>query len=893
MMFFSLFQATPGSYEGSDTDSSDSSASSCDEVSDSESIAGEEDPDVWSDIPEDHLLQDITNDEPLPEPRQRQSSIQAVIVILQWFAYFLLFWQAACKISDNGLEWLLRFMFQFLHMIGITCNSEYLSEMVLMFPSSLYLLRKFVMFKRDDFVKFVVCPKCSSLYNLENCTRKVGGKIVSKICSNKPFKKSRECGASLAKKVILSCGKECFYPHKLYCFNSVIDQVERLLKRPGVPEMCEQWREREVNENILADVYDGGIWTDFLKCKGKDFLNVPRNLAFAINVDWFQPFKRRNDRSVGVIYLVLLNLPREQRFKWENIIVAGIVPEMSKEPKSLNTFLAPIVSELQALWKGVKLSTSSSDTPLTYRGALLLASADLPAIRKLCGFKGYSAHRGCSKCFKYFPGSFKEKTDYSGFDRDTWPLRHISSHRRHAEMVRKASTQTKREKLATKYGVYYSCLLQLEYFDAVKCTAIDPMHNLFLGTAKHVFKLWTKKNFLTKKDLKVLEERIHSFDVGTGIGRLPHRIASNYGSYTASQWKNWTLIYSMFCLEGLLPVSHLRCWQTFVLACQYLTSPVISKIDILKADMLFVKFGERFECLYGKNAVTPNMHLHCHLKECIMDCGPVHAFWCFSFERFNGILGSMQVNGRSVEVQMMRKLLAGRFVWDVKFPSEFQENFMPFFAQEKGDFSDHFIVSNATQLFNSARCLNLGDFQWSDLTLVGLPNRFKHFVLDSDELRVLIDCYKTMYPREKIELTSSVARKYSSIMLGTEKFGSKMDCRNLRSARVMASWTTDDGCIDISAPSRPGIVNSYILHSVKINGEFYQHLFAIVWWYKADCDESYFGKPAQVWKLYDYEPCGPALFMPVQRIRQKYACSSVTLNGVNKLVSSPIPRVFH
>ena len=31
----------------------------------------------------------------------------------------------------------------------------------------------------------------------------------------------------------------------------------------------------------------------------------------------------------------------------------------------------------------------------------------------------------------------------------------------------------------------------------------------------------------------------------------------------------------------------------------------------------------------------------------------------------------------------------------------------------------------------------------------------------------------------------------------------------------------------------------------------------------------------------------------VQRISQKYACSSVTLNGVKKLISSPIPRVFH
>ena len=56
-------------------------------------------------------------------------------------------------------------------------------------------------------------------------------------------------------------------------------------------------------------------------------------------MDWFQPFKRRNDRPVGVIYLVLLNLPQEQRFKWENLIVAGVVPEMKKEPKSLNTFV--------------------------------------------------------------------------------------------------------------------------------------------------------------------------------------------------------------------------------------------------------------------------------------------------------------------------------------------------------------------------------------------------------------------------------------------------------------------------------------------------------------------------------------------------------------------------
>ena len=229
----------------------------------------------------------------------------------------------------------MRFIFQFLHALGVTCNSDQLCQVALMLPNSLYLLRKFVNLKRDNFVKFAVCPKCASLYQI-GCTRLIGGHAVSNTCSHRLFKKGakRDCGAVLAKKVILASGKVCFYPQILYCFNSVIDQIEGLLKRPGIPDMCEQWRDRNDQEDIVSDVYDGSIWKVFLKYKGSDFLNGPRNLAFAINVDWFQPFKRRNDRTVGVIYLVLLNLLREQSFKWENIIVAGIVSEMEKKTQS-------------------------------------------------------------------------------------------------------------------------------------------------------------------------------------------------------------------------------------------------------------------------------------------------------------------------------------------------------------------------------------------------------------------------------------------------------------------------------------------------------------------------------------------------------------------------------
>ena len=101
------------------------------------------------------------------------------------------------------------------------------------------------------------------------------------------------------------------------------------------------------------------------------------------------------------------------------------------------------------------------------------------------------------------------------------------------------------------------------------------------------------------------------------------------------------------------------------------------------------------------------------------------------------------------------------------------------------------------------------------------------------------------------------------------------------------SWALSDGV------ACPGIVNFYFVHNVKLNGEFCQHAFAVVWRYKADSDQGYFGKPAQVWKPFDYKPCGPSLFMPVQRIWKKFACCSMKINDAEKLVVSPIPRLFH
>ena len=321
----------------------------------------------------------------------------------------------------------------------------------------------------------------------------------------------------MVKRVKVKDGKEQFYPINYYCYNSLIDELERLLQKDGIARSCEECGNQPQTEGTLSDVYSGQIWKDFQKYKGKEFLSVARNYGFLLNFDSFQPIKHRKDFSVGVLYLVILNLPRHLRFKWENVIVVGIVPSLDREPKTLNEFLHPGVDEMKALWKGVRLKTSLSSIALTFRAALLCISADIPAACKLCGFKGHSVHRGCSLCLKVFPGEFGQKRDYSGFDRETWQPRCNKDHRLNAKKLTKCKTLTHRNKLSKEFINHWSCLLDLEYFDVIRFCTVDPMHNLFLGTAKYVFKLWAFCDTGFERFTIIIIEFVVSGPIATGF----------------------------------------------------------------------------------------------------------------------------------------------------------------------------------------------------------------------------------------------------------------------------------------------------------------------------------------------------------------------------------------
>ena len=183
------------------------------------------------------------------------------------------------------------------------------------------------------------------------------------------------------------------------------------------------------------------------------------------------------------------------------------------------------------------------------------------------------------------------------------------------------------------------------------------MHNLLLVTSKNIVKLWINRKILKPQDLETIEARSKLLSFPYDVGRIPCKIASSFSGFMADQWRIWTTVISPIVLTGILPVDDHNCWLLFVNACLLLITRIITKDSVKEADQYLVLFCKKFQRLYGNAHCTPNMHLHLHLKYCLLDYGPVHGFWCFPFERFYGILGVYPTNNLNVEVQMMNRFI--------------------------------------------------------------------------------------------------------------------------------------------------------------------------------------------------------------------------------------------
>ena len=214
-----------------------------------------------------------------------------------------------------------------------------------------------------------------------------------------------------------------------------------------------------------------------------------------------------------------------------------------------------LVRELQALWACKhRFAVHGSLFKRPIKVGLICVSSDIPATRKIGGFLGHMSSQGCSRCKKSF--SSVDGLDFSGFDRENWIPRTSNEHKHSAKRTLDETSYTDQQKLCPHLGARYSVLQELDYFDCIRYFVVDPMHNLYLGTDKHMMKnVWLndKNEFLSDEDFERIQELVDSMTVPQDIERIPGKIACSFSSFYSRSVEKLDSCLFYVCPQGSSP----------------------------------------------------------------------------------------------------------------------------------------------------------------------------------------------------------------------------------------------------------------------------------------------------------------------------------------------------
>ncbi|MBW0526975.1 hypothetical protein O181_066690 [Austropuccinia psidii MF-1] len=248
-------------------------------------------------------------------------------------------------------------------------------------------------------------------------------------------------------------------------------------------EIPHQHKQSQIPEGSpKCDIWDGLVWRLFTGTRNINdppFMSIPGALAFLIYVGWFNVHGKSSQlASIEPIMLICLNLPPSERLKPENVYVSGIIPGL-KEPTALqlNYLLMPMIKELKELCQGFHFATTSTGPSGSFICvSILTAIADVVVMHKLTGFISHSGNHFCNFCTIHTARI--EEIGPQFHNTCTYP-NHKSTN---AKWLWPSPQQ--RQELFSEYGVQYSILEDVLYWDATRIVNIDIMHNLILGVLK-------------------------------------------------------------------------------------------------------------------------------------------------------------------------------------------------------------------------------------------------------------------------------------------------------------------------------------------------------------------------------------------------------------------------
>ncbi|CAB4417325.1 unnamed protein product [Rhizophagus irregularis] len=277
--------------------------------------------------------------------------------------------------------------------------------------------------------------------------------------------------------------------------------------------------------------------------------------------------------------------------------------------------------------------------------------------------------------------------------------------------------------------------------------------------------------------------------------------------------------------------------------CSILVNRILESNLVDEAHRSLIEIVKLIENHHGRDKITPNLHLSLHLRDCSSDYEPLYAFWCFSFECMNGILGSLPNSNRKIESELMRRLMFDKQIENI-ISSGIEVKGLELLNSQRtiGSLSvtDKFSSDEMHRFWLNSQ--NIKDLQISGKE--GFPGEFlksvsHNILLSSEMLNLMVEYYNATYEsfgfqRPLVEgLDNDIIirvkiNQFGRCRIGSEVFESSLSLRYVKSSYALAKFITDDEDVD----TYPGQIQYYFTHVVEFPDGPVKHFLAYVHWYK-------------------------------------------------------------
>ncbi|QRV85537.1 Transposase family Tnp2 protein [Ceratobasidium sp. AG-Ba] len=525
--------------------------------------------------------------------------------------------------------------------------------------------------------------------------------INSCVAYTGPYRKSKDCP---------SCGEARYkikrhqgrpnqrVARRHFLYIPLIPRLVNMYRDPATAKLLGYRADREPRADTVSDIFDGSHYNKLrgrcVTVRGRpldhQYFSSPTDIALGLSTDGFGPF--RKDRQTCWPLLVFnYNLSPAIRHRLENLLCLGVVPGPTS-PKEIDTFLAPLVDELEELARGVPAFDGQHMRPFCLRAYLLTCFGDMPAVAKLMCMKGVNGKHPCRACkiigirgantkTHYTPLSRPFATDNEGprsYDPYNLPRRTHAEFLRDALHVEKAKTNAAENRRSRRTGINgLSALVRVSSLDFPGSFPHDFMHVMFENVLPTLIKIWTRTHkfstFGTTDEGWYLKPSVWSA-IGKACEKSGNTIPSRFGCRVPNLAGKKTHVTSemMFLFATLLaPGLLFRRFDDDVYYRHFISLvTLISKccqLEYSRDDVQFIREGfakwvRKYEELYYKKsrnrlrACTLPVHALLHIADDIETAGPIWCYWAFPMERYCGSLSRASISMRFPYASLDRRV---------------------------------------------------------------------------------------------------------------------------------------------------------------------------------------------------------------------------------------------